>query len=281
MLTRLLRKLNHHRTTELYFVGYPKTGNTWVRFMLGRYVQLMCDMEYRPLFDATDAWGRCERACVGPAMHFTHRPLSWETQSARNLDHDNVVRPFRGKRVVLITRHPLDTLVSLWMQRSHRGGTGHSGSLPEMLDDPAWGLDKFMRFHALWNQHRGDVRAFHLLRYEDLRTDPLDRFRALLAFLGIHADDPLIEQAVSEADFDNMRRIETAGTGPAYRSSGLSIFATGDTNNPDAFHVRRGKVGGYADYLDASEIARHQASIDASLPEFYGYGSPRTAQVHV
>ena len=64
LLNQALRKLNHHRTTELYFVGYPKTGNTWVRYMLGQYVQLTCELPELPLFDATDRLGRCESFCV-------------------------------------------------------------------------------------------------------------------------------------------------------------------------------------------------------------------------
>ena len=105
VVARILRKLNHHRTTELYFIGYPKAGSTWVRYMLGRYVQLLCRLPDIPLFDATDRWGRCESFCAGPAMQFTHRPLLWHAQRASDLDYRRVVRPFEDKRVVLQCRH--------------------------------------------------------------------------------------------------------------------------------------------------------------------------------
>ncbi len=271
-LVRLLRKINHHRTTQVCFVGYPKTGNTWVRFMLGRYIQLICGLDRQPLFDATDVLGRCERACVGPAMHFTHRPLLWRKQTAEDLTYKNVIKPFCNKKVVLLARHPLDTEVSLWMQRKHQVGEGCSLGLEAFLDDPVWGLNKYYGFYSLWGLFRESVHSFFLLRYEDLRIDPEYGFRLLLEYLEIPVEEKILRRAVADAGFDKMKLIESSGECPTYRSSGLRIFATGNADNPDAFHVRRGKVGGYADYLDASDIKRYQRCIHETLPTFYGYG---------
>jgi sulfotransferase family protein len=271
VLTRVLRKLNHHRTTELYFVGHPKTGNTWLRYMLGRYVQLTCGLRDLPLFDATDLMGRCEGFCVGPAMQFTHRPLLWHDQRAADLDFENVIRPFQHKRVVLLIRHPLDTLVSHWMQRKHQIREDYAGSLSEFLEDPVWGIEKFFRFYSLWFQHRERVRNLLLMRYEDIRTDPHSAFGRLLEYLDIPRQDDRVQQAVGDSDFENMKKIELAGAGPKYRSSGFNIFGTSDMNNPESFHVRRGKVGGFHDYLEEKDVNRLIDRINRQLPDFFGY----------
>jgi len=268
---RILRKLNHHRTTELYFVGFPKTGSTWVRYMLGRYVQLHCNLLYLPLFDATDSMGRCERFCVGPAMQFTHRPLRWDGQRATDLDYEKVVRPFQDKRVVLLIRHPLDTLVSLWMQRKHRGKENYTGELSDLLEDPIWGLEKYLSFYSLWFQHRDRVQDLLLLRYEDMRADARSVFAGLLKHLNIPQQVEPLGRAVADADFDSMNKMELSGDVPKYRSSGQSIFASGDRNNADAFHVRRGKVGGFYDYLQPKDADRLLELIDRRLPGYFGY----------
>ena len=212
--TRVLRKLNQHRTTELYFVGYPKTGNTWIRYMLGRYVQLMCDLPVSPLFDATNRWGHCEKFCVGPAMQFTHRPLVWGNQQASDLTYENVIRPFLEKRIVLLVRHPLDTLVSHWMQRRHRYKGDYTGRMIEFIDDPVWGLEKYLRFYTLWFDHRHVAKDFVLIRYEDMRAKPLQVFTHLLGYLDIPREDEAIKSAVAFADFDSMKKIETTADGP-------------------------------------------------------------------
>jgi hypothetical protein len=273
MLTRVLGKLNRHRTTELYFVGYPKTGNTWVRYMLGRYVQLSCGLAQLPMFDATDWLGRCESFCVGPTMQFTHRPLLWDRQRATDLDYDNVIRPFQDKRVVLLIRHPLDSLVSLWMQRQYRGKEQRTGALADLLEDPVWGIEKLLRFYGLWDRHHGDVRDFLLLRYEDLRAKPHDAFANLLRFLRVPLEEDCLRQAVADADFESMKKLELSGSGPRYRASGQSIFASGDLNNADALHVRRGKVGGFYDYLEQKEADRLLNLVDRKLPSSFGYST--------
>jgi len=274
---RVMRKLNHHRTTEVYFIGYPKTGNTWLRYMLGRYVQSICDLPDVPLFDATDRLGRCEIYPAGPAMQFTHRPLVWHNQTATDLVYENVIRPFRNKRVVLLVRHPLDTLVSHWMQQRMQRRTssakGYEGGLPEFLEHAVWGKEKFFRFYSLWFQNREKVRDLLLVRYEDMRADPQRILTQLLAFLDIPNKEALATQAVLAASFENMREIERSGDVPKYRSSGHSIFATGDVNNPDSFHVRRGQVGGFREYLDDQDVRRLASDIDRSLPGFFGYST--------
>jgi sulfotransferase family protein len=273
VLARVLRKVNHHRTTELYFVGYPKTGNTWLRYMLGRYTQLVCGLPELPLFDATDRLGRCERFCVGPAMQFTHRPLLWGNQKASDLDFGNVIHPFESKRIVLIIRHPLDTMVSHWMQRKHRMNKPYEKSLIEFIDDPVWGIEKFFDFYSLWFNYRDKPNGFLLIRYEDMRADPAPVFTNLLKFLGISMQEKYVQQAVQDADFDVMKKIEVFGHGPKYRWSGKSIFASGDISNPDALHVRRGEVGGFVNYLETSATERLVADIEKKLPVFFGYSN--------
>lgn len=268
---RVLAKLNHHRTTEAYFIGYPKTGNTWMRFMLGRYIQQICHLPYQPLFDATDWLGRCESFCVGPAIQFTHRPLRWEDQAGADLTWDNVVRPFTGKKVVLIVRHPLDTLVSLWCQQRLRTQHGFQGELESFLADPVFGLEKCFRFHRLWRDQREREEGLYLLRYEDLRARPEESFGTVMNYLEIPLREQDVRQAIEAGDFDNMKKIESSGSGPKYRSSGLDIFATGDRSNPDAYHVRRGKVGGYRDYLDEGLVAELEQRVENEMGEWYGY----------
>ncbi len=243
--------------------------------MLGRYVQLLCGLTDHPLFDATDGLGRCACYCVGPAMQFTHRPLLWDKQKAVDLRYDNVIKPFMHKRVVLLVRHPLDALVSLWMQRLHRVKHNYSGTLMELIDDPVWGIEKLFRFYALWSQSRYHVREFFLLRYEDMREDAVSVFAELLQFVGIPLQEAQLHQAVMDADFESMKKVELSGNAPTYPSSGYNIFAHGDKNNLEALHVRRGKVGGFRDYLDKDDAKRLQNLVDQRLSDFFGYSGEK------
>jgi hypothetical protein len=264
------RRRNFVRTLEAPFLGYPKTGNTWVRMMLGRYLQQACSLDDLPLFDGYDRLGRADRACIGPSMHFTHDPLLTEEQTAADLDEANVVDPYRGKRIVVIVRYPLDAVVSDWFQATTREDPPYAGALEEFLADDVRGLDKLIRYYGLWAAAR-ERETVTILRYEDLRADTPAAFRALLGFLGIEPDEQLLAEAVEYASFDSMKQMEKAGAGPSYKSSGYDVFATGDRSNPDAYHVRKGQVGGYREYLDPQAAQRWEQRVADEMDPVYGY----------
>jgi hypothetical protein len=271
---KFLRWLNFHRSIEVRFIGYPKTGNTWARYMLGRYLQLVCHLPSPVLFDGVDWMGRCERACVGPRVHFTHDPLTWQSQVAADLNDGNTVAPYRSRGVALLVRYPLDVLVSAWCQHRYRSSRRFEGGLEAFLAHPILGLEKFFRFYELWAAAAGGMSRFHLLRYEDLHADPTTRFREMLRFLGVAPAEDALVRAVRDASFESMKALEMSGERPKYRSSGLDIFGGSDRDIPESLHVRRGEIGGYAHYLDPAAAARYEALVATRMPALYGYARP-------
>jgi len=81
----------------------------------------------------------------------------------------------------------------------------------------------------------------------------------------------LISQSVEFASFENMRNLEAAGESIKYKSSNATVFATGDRQNPEAFHLRKGKVGGYRDYLSPEKAEAYLSRIQQELSVWYGY----------
>jgi hypothetical protein len=253
-------------------VGYPKVGNTWLRMTLGRYVEKLANLPELPLFEPNDAADL--KKAIGPQAtgYFTHAPLEWDTQVADDLSFENTVRPFLHQKVILLTRHPLDALLSLHKQQLYRTGHDQSWDGPAaFLEDRVFGLEKFIKFYELWFQSRHAVAGLLLWRYENAKANPEDYFRKTVSFLDLPIKEEAVTDAVRFASFDSMKKMEMSQTGPSYRTSGFGIFATGDRSNPDAFHVRKGKVGGFRDELTPDEVARFEAVIKERLPSFYEY----------
>src|SRR5207249_9665213 len=72
-----------------------------------------------------------------------------------------------------------------------------------------------------------------------------------LAVLGETTPDVSIFQAaLAFSEFENMKKMEAAG---AFDSK---ILRPGDVRDPESFKVRRGKIGGYREYLSRSEERR-------------------------
>ncbi len=270
---------NRRRTTDVFVIGYPKTGNTWLRVLLGHYVRLVFDLDRLPLFDEYDRIGRCARFGAAPTVGFSHGPLSWEDQTAADLTAQTVIAPYSGGKVVLLSRYPLDAQVSLWMQQRFRSTNGYEGDLPSFLDDPVWGLEKFYRFHTLWQEAHRKASDFMVLRYEDMKIDATANARRMIDFIGLPPHEDHLASAVGLASFESMQSMEQSADQVRYPSSGLSIFATGDRANPDAHHVRSGAVGGYRWHLSAAAATRYENQITHLCPDFLGYGKAPSPDV--
>jgi len=88
-----------------------------------------------------------------------------------------------------------------------------------------------------------------VVRYEDLHATPNEQFRRVLAALG--ETDPKardFESALEFSRFGNMRKME------ASLGYDRQLLQPGDVNDPESYKVRRGKIGGYVDYLDPKDI---------------------------
>lgn len=274
-----LRAIASHATTDLYVVSIPKSGNTWLRIMMGKYVQLLEGADPAqplPLFSRFDSWGRCLSEGGGmPRIQFTHNVMELEAPAPEDFTIPRAVSPFRNKDVVFLVRSIPDVLVSMYWQFKTRADPPYPGGISDFIRDPVHGVDNAVRFYTVWHEGRDHVKRFMLLRYEDLRRDPHAHFRSLLEFLRAPINEPLIAGAVAFSDFDAMRKMEKDDADKKsirYQSSGLQVFATGDiSKSGEAYHVRKGKVGGYREYLSGADIEYLRGRMQDRLPEGYGY----------
>jgi len=116
-----------------------------------------------------------------------------------------------------------------------------------------------------WLDEFRDRPNVTLVRYEDLKNDPPTHFVNVLAAVGeAEISQPSFEAALQFSQFGNMKRMETAG---AFDSK---ILQTRDQRDAEAFDVRRGKIGGYSDYLSPDDHAYAGKMLAALNPEF-GY----------
>lgn len=254
-------------------VGYPKVGNTWLRITLGRYLAERYALPEAPLMEAAEFPMLASAGCRAIG-EFTHSPLEWTAQTAGDLGYDTVVRPFLGARVLLLTRYPLDTIVSLFMQERHRNpDSPFAGSIAEFIRHPVFGLDKLIRFHQIWNDGRGDATV-QLWRYEDALARGLDEFIRVLGFVDEPVDPAIAARAVQQASFENLRAMEVSGRQPRYKSSNFPIFATGDPSNHNALHNRRGAAGAYREEIPSDLVPDLERRIARELPAWYGYQAP-------
>ena len=178
-------------------------------------------------------------------------------------------RELNRAKIILLARDPRDCFVSLFLQLTRRDPNApvklRQKNVSEMLRDEKFGMRAIVDAMNNWLNEFSQRENFTLVRYELLRASPAEHFRDLLAVLGESSPDAnIFQEALEFSRFENMQKLEAAG---AFDSN---ILHPGDVRDPESFKVRRGKVGGYREYLSAEDQHFAEAALTELDPRF-GY----------
>jgi hypothetical protein len=246
------------RTADYFIVSYPKCGRTWLRVILSHYYVERFGLEPGSLLDFANLHYQNREI---PRIFFTHyvpntliSPDDIETQ---------IPDAFR-KNPVFLVRDPRDVIVSLYFQRTRRD-SNYQGSLSDFVFAECGGLMTLLSYCNLWAGFLPTAENPLLIRYEELRADTPEILARLLRHLGHTPDPEIVRRAVEASSFERMKRLERDNR---YNRSWLRAGNVGDD---DSFKVRRGKIGGYADYFTDSEIADINRLIRENLAPVFGY----------
>lgn len=239
------------RRCDAFLISFPKCGRTWLRVMLGHAM--------------ADAAG----VKVGNPMRFTKaeavapglpRILATHDDSPQSKRADAVLRSKRaysGAKVVFLVRDPRDVIVSLYFHVTRRRGRHYEGTLSDFVRDRNGSLASLLAFYDAWVA-QDDIPVL-LVRYEAMQEDPGRELQLVLDFVGVRGlAEGAVARAVEQASFERLQRAEREGT------ANTKALRTSKADDPESFKVRRGKVGGYVDYLTPEDIRFVDAAIAAS-----------------
>ena len=106
---------------------------------------------------------------------------------------------------------------------------------------------------------------FLLIRYEDMKKDTYKELKKVTSFLGMETDDYIIKEAVKFGSIDNMRNIEKSDI---FKDNRLRAK---NPKDKESYKVRKGKVGGYKDYLTKEDIEYIKKRISLNLNKCFRY----------
>ncbi|MEX2161705.1 MAG: sulfotransferase domain-containing protein [Anaerolineales bacterium] len=224
------------------------------------------------MFGEYSIWGRCEKAKIGPAINFSHDGLNWTWQTPDDISYEKNLKPYCGKKILFLTRYPLDVVVSNWAYFRYLNAH-YQNSVNAFIKDPVHSVEKFVRFHNLWANHRSEFPEIMLLRYEDVRNNPKEKFAELIHYLGFNYDEKLLMEAINFASLENMRGMQKSLKDVPFLKTKNYIYI-GDENNPESRHVRKGEIGGYRKYLDPDMVDHYEKIIGLNLDPWFGYEAP-------
>jgi Sulfotransferase domain len=248
-------------------VSIPKSGRTWVRTFLSAY---FCRRYDHPFSLTPETYGDSRI----PRIIYSHDRFEQRTKADRwDALRGKYFIPGAERRrakIILLARDPRDTFVSHYVQLTKR-----TRETPEDLKQKEIGIILRDRRHGIasmieimngWLDEWSGKSNFLLVRYEDLQRAPEESFRDVLRFLDDEEPDAeAFAHALEFSRFGNMKKLEAAG---AFASK---ILQATNVSDPESFKVRRGKVGGFTDYLVGDDLEYACEAMKKLDPRFGNY----------
>lgn len=227
-------------------VSYPKAGRTWLRLMMS------LSLSGKEIDEAVEITKLTRFSLKYPTIIFQHDDFLNPSQSFKT---------HKFSKTILLIRDPRDVVVSSYFEHTLRsGGYSCEKSLSDFLRDDRFGINNIINYYNIAYKKLEEPR---IVRYEDLKSDPVQHIRSILKFLGIkNVSKQSILDAVEKTEFKKMQRSAIESTNQRLKPS--------DVDNPESQKMRRGKIGGYVDYLNDEDTA-YAAEAMKDLNKVFGY----------
>jgi hypothetical protein len=183
---------------DSFVVSYPRSGNTWVRFLLANLIS------EEPITFANI------EACIPDVYKNTRKQLA-RLSRPRVLKSHEYFDP-RYNRVIYIVRDPRDVAVSYYHYQIKLRQLVNNYPLDRYVSRfvagdvdlyGSWGNNV-----ASWLATRQNGTAFLLLRYEDFLRNPTQELARLASCLGIQHTRERLHRAVERSTAAKMRELE-------------------------------------------------------------------------
>lgn len=248
------------RPTDVFLIGHPKSGNTWLAYMLA--ILLFKDQR-----------SQITLSNVGNYIPFIHgqdpRIAEWfHLPDPRIFRNEEPIFPELYPKIIYLMRDPRAVLVSFYhmyqVMLNDRRTTFQSFLDQYLAMDGIFrnwnrGLDRWDRQVLTWTQRaKSDPRVL-VVRFEKLVSDRRSVLERLAQFVGISRDRAIFDCAIERGSFQAMRKNEEQNGAEAYR---------GEIGERGRF-IRRGEIAGWKDELSANLVQQIE---DAFAPAMKGTG---------
>lgn len=223
--------------------GFPRSGNTWTRFVIYNYFNILLNGADRTL--TYEELNSIQNHRVEDRSTESFAP-GFPTLYRTHLPYQKVFDCF--SHIIYVYRNPLDTLISLYYWHSKRcpAFRGYPPGERERLHN----IDYFVRFNMdRWSYHyrsimdKSDVPMY----YARMQADAFREFSGLLKGLQYSVDEEALRQSIAMSSFNNIKAM-------GEESNCRRGMANPKTATPELEHTRSGETDQYLRELDPKTI---------------------------
>lgn len=222
---------------DIFIVSYPRSGNTWLRFLIGTLYSGI-NVTWENMEEIIPDIYRCSnkhlKGIKRPRLLKSHHPYD-----------------ARYGKVIYIIRDPRDVLISFFnfyrkFYKLENTQSSFNSFFNKYINGKLKDFGSWKTNVESWlNQSSKIPNGFIYFRYEDILNDTKVYLERIFDFLNIKRTNEEIENAILWASFDNMRKLENE------QNESVSLFKNSDK---ELSFVRKGKIGNWKDLLNKQQI---------------------------
>ena len=233
---------------DIFIVSYPRSGNTWTRFLLANLVFSDRNVDFtnieKLIPDTTSQSNQTLKKSPRPRIIKTHEYF----------DH-------RYSKTIYIVRDPRDVALSYYEFSRKYMLIDEGMGLEDFVDDfvsgrlisSGWGT--WGENVASWVYARGDSPTFLLLRYEDMRRNTMAELARLAKFMGIEPEPTRLQKVIDLSSAERMRKLEKLQDDEWFKTLGYVVRrAQKRKKRKDIPFVGGARAGGWRDSMPESCI---------------------------
>jgi alcohol sulfotransferase len=234
---------------DVLLCSYRKCGRTWLRFILSFYINELCQLGYPPSRDTmvilVPSFKIVEDdvplASIQTEQYSGKRGLRAIAASHQNYGNPNAPSILAGKDIIFLFRSVCDVLVSQYFERVFRRDFRPRDTIWQFIQEEHL-LEAYVDYLNAWAYYL-DRHRHIILTYEEMKHDIFHASVRVLEFMEVEVDLKVLAHAIELSSFDSMQKMERQELGLDDASDQTARLRT-----------RRGKIGGYRDYLDENAV---------------------------
>lgn len=232
------------RPTDLFIASYPRSGTTWLRFLL-----------FELLTGEPSGFVSVNHAIPYVGEH-RRAPRLLPNDGRLIKTHEAFLRGVGS--AIYVVRDPRSVVISeyRWQLRTGLFDGSFARFFEAFISGRANPYGPWDRHVAMWTESDLSVEGrLHVVRFEDLRNDTSYELKRMLEFLGVRSDASFIDDVIAHNALEQMRAKEEAAP----------LWALGARARPDIRFVNSGSLTDWMNLLHHDQAQRLTNEFHAGL----------------
>jgi hypothetical protein len=241
-----------HKLEDIFLVSFPKSGNTWLRFLVANAIKVKFNIDRQVNFFSIHD--------IIPDIQISRNICSHGPFGRQNIPRiiksHSTYNPYYH-RVILLVRDPRDALISYYYFMMNYDKVSSDSSLSQFVRSPKYGAQAWVTHTKSWLFTKNSSQNIQLLLYEELLSNPHEQLCKVMDLIGFNLTDSELDQAVMLSSKENMKQSE------------LHHKSTYSVKTQKTAFVRQGKATAGKEL--ATEDRQYIEELTRSIAEKVGY----------